>query len=405
VDEKISVLFDIKRLIDAERMGSSYWGITKYTLAFLEKLNSKRFPVEITPIYFATLTFNRKNLKKFLRDYFLIRKVQKKIGKKIITRKHLNSQKRIKQIPANSLYDIYYSPITPLPPPQTFPKNLRNSIKRVITVPDVIHLKHPELSPFSGKTPSIKRSIDSIIPEQDFVICISESTKRDLLSLIEMDEKRTRVIYIGIDDIFFEKNEKKALAALNKLNVKPKNFILALAQLEKRKNVESLIKAFVLAEKKHNVKETLILIANSEQSKFRAERILTEQNIQSQKIKILTNVDTPLLASLYTNARLFVYISLYEGFGMPVVEAMASGCPVLASKVSSIPEVLGNAGVYINDPKNLLEIADKMAKTLKNGTWLKKAGEKGLKRARQFTWEEAAKNMYEFFEDITNSHS
>jgi glycosyltransferase involved in cell wall biosynthesis len=267
-------------------------------------------------------------------------------------------------------------------------------------VPDVAHLKHPELSPYSGKTPSIKRSIDSIIPGQDFVICISESTKRDLLSLIEMDEKRVRVIHIGIDDIFFAGNGKSALATLNKLNVQPKNFILALAQLEKRKNIESLIKAFDLAEKKYGLKEDLLLIANSVQSESRVKSILEEHYIRSQKIKILTDVDTPILASLYTNASLFVYISLYEGFGMPVAEAMASGCPVLASSVSSIPEVLGDAGAYINDPKDVHEIADKIMNSLRNCAWLKEASEKGLKLSQQFTWEKAARNMYEFFEEI-----
>ena len=400
--EKISVLFDIKRLIDAERMGSTYWGVTKYTLAFLEKLNSKFFPVEVIPIYFSTLTLKRGKLKAFFRDHALIRKVQKKINKKIITRKHLYDRKSIAEVPANSRYDIYYSPITPLPALKSFPKHLRDNIKRVITVPDIAHLKHPELSPFGGKTPSIKRSIDSIIPGQDFVICISESTKRDLLSLIEMEEKRARVIHIGTDDIFFANNKKIALATLKKLNVKPKNFILALAQLEKRKNIKSLINAFDFAVKKYGLKETLILVANCEQSKSHIHSILQEHNIDSQKIKILTGVDTLLLSGLYANAGLFVYISLYEGFGMPLVEAMASGCPVLASHVSSIPEVLGNAGAYVNDPKDIAGIADKMVNLIKNDTWQKKTSHKGLKRAQQFTWEKAVKNMCEFFEEIKN---
>lgn len=408
----ISILFDIKRLVEAEKMNNPYWGVTKYTSKLFENLKKDYFAIELIPVYFATLNIKTRRLDRLLRDLLLLRNVKKKIGKKIITRnkfpptsftKELFPVKRNKQnnfpVSANKIknsqsgYDIYFSPITPLPPQNTLPPE----IKRIITVHDVLHLKYPDLWPFPKKTPAIKKSIESINPNKDFVICVSDSTKQDLLSLINMEENRIRVIPNGADEIFFTRDRGYGQPLLKELNIKPKSYVFALAQSEKRKNISRLIQSYWSLELRNKIEEDLLLVANSEANKKKIRRFMIDKEIKSKKIKIISDVNNQLLASLYANAKLFIFISLYEGFGIPLIEAMASGCPVLASNKSSIPEVLDKAGIYVNDPRDISEISKKIYHTLKDNERLKLLSKKGISRAQQFTWENTAKKTSDFF--------
>jgi glycosyltransferase involved in cell wall biosynthesis len=413
--EALSVLFDIKRLIAAERMNNAYWGINKYAMEIFSRLSSGKFPLELTPIHFTTLSCKHLKVGDIIRELPLIKRVQKKIRRKVIFRNQTKFSilsllaSRILYLLNKAFlrrifdfffvdhlreldYDIYFSPFTPLPPTNV----LEPKTRRIITVHDVIHLKCPELWVGPYKTPSIKRSIDSIDTEKDFVICISESTRKDLASLIEIDEKRTCVIHLGVDEVFFDRDRKHALPVLEKLGITPQNYILALAQFEKRKNIERLIDAYSLIKGKYELKEDLLLVANSKQSKKKVEIFLKNAGIDTRGIKILTDVNNRLLASLYSNAKLFAFISLYEGFGLPLAEAMASGCPILASNVSSIPEVVGDAAVMA-DPKDTEAVAKEMAKILSEPKILKSLSGKSLRRAKEFTWEKTAAKTYEFF--------
>jgi glycosyltransferase involved in cell wall biosynthesis len=344
-----------------------------------------------------------RKIKGYIRDLLLMRKVAGKIGKKIITRNDLDKIINESISSGQKPFDIYFSPVTPLPPQNAFPAKLSGTIKKVIMIPDVLHLKFPDLWSHQGKkTPAIKYSLDSINPEKDFVICISRCTRDDLLEMINIDEKRVGVVYPGADNVFFQRDKNKAAGLLKNKNLKPGEYILALAQFEERKNIKRLIQAYNHCRKHYGITAELVLVANSKKSKGKIDDFLKDNKISAEYIRILEDIDTPMLASLYTNAKFFVYVSLYEGFGIPLVEAMASGCPVLASRVSSIPEVLGDLGEYVENPRNVDEISKKIFHMMNGIKNIESKRERIIERAGKFTWHNAAAGICDFFYYVMN---
>ena len=222
---------------------------------------------------------------------------------------------------------------------ETFYSNYFNNLKntaRITTVYDMIH----ELFPHSFS--KIDRSAlwkKKTLNRVDHIICISQNTKKDLVEILNIDEEKISVVHLGIDIDFFSNEDFNFDILFNK------PYLLYVGHRSKYKNFDGLIRAFSSSSR---LKSDFDIIAFGGGIFSKSEKTLIKSlGLNDSQIKQFDG-DDHLLAFLYKNARDFIYPSLYEGFGIPPLEAMASNCPAIVSDRSSIPEIVGNAGVYFN---------------------------------------------------------
>ncbi len=226
----------------------------------------------------------------------------------------------------------------------------------------------------------------------DKLIAVSQATKNDLIKFYHVPEDKIRVIHHGFDEeLFRPMRSKEDCEKIEKLKTKlniTKPYILFIGAIQPRKNIIGLIKAFNLIKKREGLPHQLVIvggkgwlwqqtITEKEKSFFKNEIIFTEQISRENLPVILWGADS------------FVLPSFYEGFGLPVLEALACGTPVLASDISSLPEVVGEAGILFN-PKNIEEMAGKILRVLKNPELRLQLGKKGMERAKKFSWQKCA---------------
>ncbi len=234
------------------------------------------------------------------------------------------------------------------------------------------------------------------------IIAISQNTKNDLMRLFKIDPKRISVIYNGADKQFIPIQNKSEIDRVLKQYKLPDKFFLFVSTLEPRKNVVRLIKAYYKLTKLLSFKTTrlphFVLVGQKGWNYREIFDTVGRLNLKNRVIfaDYIRNKDLPYL---YNAALAFVFPSLYEGFGLPVLEAMACQCPVIASNVSSLPEVGSKAVLYV-DPYSVDEIAKAMKKVLVNQELRKKLQQKGLAQARKFSWQKTARETLKVLKQI-----
>ncbi|MDD5489410.1 MAG: glycosyltransferase family 1 protein [Candidatus Moranbacteria bacterium] len=228
------------------------------------------------------------------------------------------------------------------------------------------------------------------------IFAVSQSTGNDLAELYKIDEKKTGVIRHGIsgDYQIISRNDPKLLEVQKKYNL-PYKFILYLGNIEPRKNVRSLVKAYKKLRKVDPTLEKYKLVLAGNKSPQCRDIINGEEN-DIFSIGYIDREDKPFV---YNLASLFVYPSFFEGFGLPILEAMACGTPVIASNNSSIPEVVGNAAILV-DPNRPQEISEAMKNILGSDKLYTKLRERGLAQAKKFNWKECAEKTINLFQKI-----
>lgn len=277
--------------------------------------------------------------------------------------------------------------------------NLSPNCKKVLIVHDLSFELYPEF--FTAKKRLWHKLIGSkqLCQQVDIIIAISENTKNDIIKLYKISPEKIKVIYPGISEIFFQpisESEKERVKAKYKL---PDNYIFYLGNLEPRKNVESIILAF---EKLYQMPDAIshkLIIAGGQAWKYKNIYKLWQNSPIKDQIKFLGYVDTADKPVLYNLAKLFVYPSIYEGFGLPPVEAMACGTPVITSFSSSLSEAIGEAGLLI-DPNNINELVEVINQVLINQNLATKLKEKGLAQSKKFTWEKPTREIFEIINNI-----
>lgn len=266
------------------------------------------------------------------------------------------------------------------------------NIKKILTVYDMIEelvIKDPKLD---WHVKNKKRCIY----ESDHIIAISENTKRDILRLYpDIDENKITVIYIGtsmksqekLGDVGFEHNEKNITF--------PNRYILFVGQRGGYKNFDGFMKAAkqILL----NDKELSLLCIGG--GTFSEEEISLLKDVKEQVYQM--NVDDEILAKAYSEAECFVFPSLYEGFGIPTLEAFTCGCPAVISNTSSMPEVGGDAVLYF-DPKNIDEMRSQIEKILNDKELRQQLIEKGKERVKLFLWEDIARQTVDCYKKVLN---
>ena len=269
--------------------------------------------------------------------------------------------------------------------------------KKIITVYDITPYLFPE-----SFTPITLLRYKLLFPKTlktaDKIITDSNSTKRDLINYFNVPAEKIKVILLAADEKFKPLNHEEVNEVKQRYKLEF-SFILYVGTLEQRKNIPTLIKAFYKL-KKDETKQKLV-IAGGKGWKYK-EIFETIDKLNLQKDVIFTGyVLDEDLPALYNAADLFVYPSLYEGFGLPPLEAMACGTPVITSNTSSLPEVVGDAGIMV-DPYDVDGLADAMYKVLGNDGLREDMIKRGLERAKIFSWEKAAKETMKVYEEVYN---
>lgn len=255
--------------------------------------------------------------------------------------------------------------------------------KQIITVHDLIPFifrQHYKKQYFY-----FKYMLPVVLKSSVGIVTGSTHTKHLMMKFYKIPEQQIRVIPYGLSDFFLHQTP----------HYKKQNYIFYVGRLTSVKNIEGLIKAFEMLTSKLDFDIVLKLTGDESDLNF---------SISDKVRNMIEFVGYPgddNLAELYRNASLFILPSLYEGFGLPPLEAMACGCPVVVSNVASLPEVCGDAAQYV-DPYNIESIAEGMHKVLTDDDLRQNLIEKGLARARLFSWEKSAREHIKIFEEVAN---
>ncbi len=267
--------------------------------------------------------------------------------------------------------------------------------KKVITVHDLIPYIMPETV---GKGYLLKflREVPNIIQNVDGIITVSEYSKRDILRFFPIDPNKIFVTPLAADSIYRPLDKDYCKNLLKSKYSLEKPFILYIGGFSARKNVKALINSFIKIISNTNEDYNLVIAGAK---KDLGEYLSSEYSYLASKIIFTGFIPQEELPVFYNACEVFVYPSLYEGFGLPPLEAMSCGAPVITSNVTSIPEVVENSGLLIN-PYSEDELTQSLEKLLNDESLRKNLSESGLKQASKFSWKITAEKTFEAYEQI-----
>ena len=266
----------------------------------------------------------------------------------------------------------------------------------IVTIHDLAFKQYPHFlkKQFGQFLSFLKTKRD--VHRADRVIAVSEHTARDAMEFFKIARQRVRVVYHGVDPDFRPDVPEASIAEMKKkYHILAPRYLLWVGTLEPRKNLPALIEMYAQLKNLH-AEYNLVLAGGLG---WQYEDIVRMAQAVGPKVQITGYLPREDLVSLYAGAALFVYPSLYEGFGMPLLEAMASGLPIVAANNSSIPEVIGDAGILV-DPLNIAEMGEAVRRVLNDRSLSASLREKGIARAREFTWERAARETLKIYHEV-----
>ena len=265
----------------------------------------------------------------------------------------------------------------------------------IITVHDIAFIRFPHL--FNRTRRIYKKFIfEMLINKADIIITPSNSTKSDIKRYCGINDEKIKVVLYGVEKRFrlISKSKVEDYRSRNSL---PSSMILSVSTLEPRKNIVALIRAFRRLREKGLSDYKLVIAGNKGWLYSDIFKEVEASGLQKE-VLFLGNVADEDLPTLYNCADLFVYPSLYEGFGLPPLEAMACGVPVITSNTSSLPEVVGEAGIMV-DPTDVNSLCENMYNLLRDRELWYNMSNKGLERSKLFSWENTAKQILEIYDE------
>ena len=270
----------------------------------------------------------------------------------------------------------------------------------VATVHDLSFLRFPENHP-SKRLAWLDQHLPKTLTRAAHIIVPSSFTRKELLSLFPVDSSRVAVVYEGVSSQFRPRNHEEAAGVLREFNLPWKGYILSVGTLEPRKNLVALLRAYDALPESLKGRWPLVVVGGSGWKDGAVRREMRLLMARGQ-LRYLGSVPHDTLACLYAAASLFVYPSRYEGFGLPPLEAMASGTPTVVSNRASLPEVAGGAATLI-DPDDEESLARTLESLLEDPAKLQAMAKLGLDRARGFTWDACARNTVEIYEQAAGA--
>ena len=310
----------------------------------------------------------------------------------------------------NHKIDLYFSPsytlpllprfarfgrMLPIPSSWKIPFNLDRRVKYVVAIHDLVGFALPDTFTLKMRLWQ-KLFVSNAVHSADRILASSESTKRDLFRFFDFDREKVSVVYLSLDEQFARVKRRKLLAKVRAKYSLPEQFILAVGTIEPRKNIAGAARAYSLLPSDLRDKCKLVIAGGKG---WHTDAIFGEVNrlgIQAD-VTFLGFVDQEDLSALYSLASVFVYPSLYEGFGFPPLEEMACGTPVITSTRSSLPEVVGDAAI-MTEPTDYRTMSDEISKVLTNRKVQTELIRRGLRQAKRFNWRLAAQRTLKIFE-------
>jgi glycosyltransferase involved in cell wall biosynthesis len=273
--------------------------------------------------------------------------------------------------------------------------------RSVVTIHDCIHLMFPQYLPYRLAQAYARAVMYSATTRANRILTVSESSKRDILRFCTVSPEKITVIYNAIDERFRIAPTEDAMTKVQERYQLEDPFVLYVGNVKPHKNVERLIEAFALVRQQRSDGLKLMIIGD-EISKHQMLRRAVHSHKLHKHVRFLGFVPEVTLSVLYRLAGVFVFPSLYEGFGLPPLEAMACGAPVITSKVSSLPEVVGDAAVLV-DPHNSEEIAAAILNVLTDPALANELRTRGFARAQSFSWPRSVSRTLEIYREVANS--
>ncbi len=286
--------------------------------------------------------------------------------------------------------DIYHGLSHELPPGIG-----KSKIKSVVTIHDLIFMRYPEYFPQIDRW-VYKKKFKAATEMADKVVAICEQTKTDLIELLGCPEEKIQVVHQSCSPDFYSRKEDAGLEAIRAKFELPEYYILYVGALEERKNALSLVKAF--SRLKDHIPHELILVGRGKEYKKQIEKEIINQGLQL-RVKILETVENDDLPAIYQAASLFVLPSFFEGWGVPIVEALFSETPVITSKGSCFPESAGEYSQFV-DPHSIEDIADNIEKVLFDEELQKEMIYHGRIHAEKFHWKNTSANLMELYKGL-----
>ncbi|GAC1398421.1 MAG: glycosyltransferase family 1 protein [Ktedonobacteraceae bacterium] len=288
--------------------------------------------------------------------------------------------------------DIYHGPDFTLPP-------MSKKVCKIVTIHDLAFLEHPEYA-----VPSLAAYLNKVVPEAvaeaDVVATVSHEVGRTLIKHFQTPQEKLTVIPNGVGAHFRRITDPVLLGAtLHKFHLKSP-FVLAVGTLEPRKNHIGLIKAFYKAQQKKNGPAMLAIAGGQGWLYEETKQLVTELKLE-KKVRFLGRVTDLELVTLYSTAAIFAFPSFFEGFGVPPIEAMACGAPVITSNTSSLPEVAKDAALLV-DPYNIDALADALTRLTEDESLREELRQKGYQRVKQYTWAMSARKMLTVYQRLYN---
>lgn len=373
-------------------MDSQYSGVSEYALNLIWhilKQNTKRDNYKIKLFYNSV-----KNVKDRLPEFgeFDVETVYLRYPNKVF---NYLLQKSLKTPKLDNVLntDVFFMPHINF-------ARISGKRKSVLTIHDLSFLRYPRF--FSARKNFWHKMLNlgDMVGQVDKVVAISENTKKDIVKMFGVEEERVKVIKSGINTDEFKIIEEQDV--LNQIKQKYNlrgNFILYLGTLEPRKNVDGLIKAFDMFKKRYPKSGIKLIIAGGNGWKDKGIHKAWRSSENRADIKFIGYIPKEDKVYLYNLASLFVFPSFYEGFGLPPLEAMACGTPVVTGFTSSLPEVAGGSALLV-DPFNIADISRGIEKALFNKNLRERMIVSGKERVKKFNWEDTASKYLDLINDL-----
>ncbi len=272
-------------------------------------------------------------------------------------------------------------------------------IPTVVSVMDLSYLYFPEMFNKSDLL-QLRNWTAYSVKQASKILTISNSSKDDIMKEYKVEKDRVVVTHLGIKETVTLTPHIYSMSQLKAKYDLTDNYILFVGTLQPRKNITRLIKAFAKVAKDEKLPKDLQLVIVGRKGWLYEEILDAPKELGIEEhVKFLENVEDDELPYFYKNALCFVLPSLYEGFGLPVLEAMKQGCPVITSNISSLPEAGGDAALYV-DPEDIDDIAEKITQLVKSEKLRKELVEKGKAQVKKFSWEKTAKETLEVLKEV-----
>ena len=375
VEDKIQVAVEIQPALE------DHTGVGWYLYELLNNID--RSEIEIIGNYFNFLNRHdyRKSLSNLDLKYNKLQYVPYRIYK-ILTEKY------------NVSYNLFFRKKTDVYHFTRYilPNNIKGKV--ILNIYDLVFEKYVETMESKNRE-SFKRSFYKSVKRADQIITISESSKNELVEILKVPENKIHIVQPGIDfQKFNTKNSEVTKNVILKYSL-PEDYILYLGTLEPRKNISSIIRAYGSLRNNNKITEKLV-IAGKKGWLFSEIFDLIKSLDLGNEVILTDYVDESDKPAIYQNAKLFVFPSLYEGFGMPILEAMAAGIPVITSNTSAMPEVAGDAAILVN-PLSIEEMSEAMLEVMNNDKLSNELISKGFDRCKKFTWSNSANKLVEIY--------